>query len=191
MQGRRHSPSALAATALGMFVGVALLGPVTTSAAGAPAPYGHGLATLTAVHLPKHTNPAPNPVSGFPESWGLTRHDALLIGAGLLITLLLLVILVLRVRRRRRAGVVRVSDHLPPAFPQSAESWRGTGMVEEPFGPLPKFQASTVVVVPTQETGWHPVQGDRTRIAYWDGTKWSSYRRWDGQQWVEATSTTV
>jgi hypothetical protein len=189
MQGRMHSPSALAATALGTFVSLALLGAATTQAAGSPAAYGHGVASAAA-HLPKRTNPAPNPVSGWPGSWGLTRHDLLLIGAGLLIAVLLLVILVLRVRRRRRASVVRVSDRLPPAFPQSAESWRGTGMVEEPTRPLPKFQASTVVL-PTQETGWHPVQGDPTRIAYWDGTRWSAYRHWDGRQWVEATSSTA
>jgi len=184
-----HSPSALAATALGIFASLALLGPVTTPAAGAPAADGRGLAAQAAIHLPKRTNPAPNPVSGFPESWGLTRHDLLLIGAGLLITVLLLVILVLRVHRRRRAVVVRVSDRLPPAFPQSAQSWRGTGMVEEPTRPLPRFQASTVVL-PTQETGWHPVQGDRTRIAYWDGTRWSAYRQWDGRQWVDAANPT-
>jgi len=185
-----HSPSSLAATALGTFVSLALLGAVTTPAAGSPLAHGPRFAAQTPVRLPKRTNPAPNPMSGFPGSWGLTRHDLLLIGAGLVIAALLLLILVLRVHRRRRATVVRVSDRLRPAFPQSAESWRGTGMAEEPTGPLPKFQASTVML-PPQETGWHPVQGDRTRIAYWDGTRWSAYRQWDGQQWVEATSTTA
>jgi hypothetical protein len=143
-----------------------------------------------ATKLPKRTNNAGNPLFGFPESWGLTRHDVLLIGAGLLIALLLLVVLGLRVRRRRRAQYVRVSDIAPRVFPQTAESWRGTGLAEEPTGPLPKFEPSTIVL-PAPERGWHPVEGDRARIAYWDGTRWAAFRQWDGQDWVEPTTTTV
>jgi hypothetical protein len=33
--------------------------------------------------------------------------------------------------------------------------------------------------------GWQPVAGDPTRIAYWDGTRFTAWKRWDGTDWVD------
>jgi hypothetical protein len=187
MQCRMHTRAAWIAA---LSASVSL---VVVAAAGPAGAARLSLATQAAhkaTKLPVRTNNAGNPISGFPESWGLTRHDVILIGAGFLIALLLLIVLGLRVRRRHKAEYVRVSDIAPRVFPQSAESWRGTGMAEEPVGPLPKFQPSQVVL-PAPERGWHPVEGDRARIAYWDGTRWAAFRQWDGNEWVEPTTTNV
>jgi len=178
MHARMHTVNV--ALAVGLGFGVSALGAAVQPASGATIATG----PLT------HTNSAPNPILGFPESWGLTRHDVVLIAAGLLIALLLFAVLFLRVRRRRRAAVSRVEQAPPRVFPQSAESWRGTGMIAEPTGPLPRF-APGMVVLSRPETGWHPVDGDPTRIAYWDGTCWAAVRLWDGQQWVEPTASTA
>lgn len=187
MHGRMHTKTMLALAsaltpAVAVLLGAGPAGAARLSLAAKAADHATGRLT--------HTNNAGNPFFGFPEAWGLSHHDVLLIGAGFLIALLLVVILGLRVRRRRRAEYVRVKDFAPRVFPQSAESWRGTGMVEEPTGPLPKFRPSEVVL-PGPERGWHPVEGDQARIAYWDGTRWAAFRQWDGQDWVEPTTAGV
>jgi hypothetical protein len=123
---------------------------------------------------------------GFPESWGLSSRGVTDIGAGLLIVLLLVITLVLRVRRRRQVEQVTPAPAQLHAFPRTAEAWRGSGVTEEPTGSLPKFEASSVVLPATQVTpGWHRVQGDPDRLAYWDGSTWSAYRQWDGLHWVD------
>jgi hypothetical protein len=143
----------------------------------------------TAAKLHHATQPIGNPILGFPESWGLTRKDLLDIGAGILIALLLVVVLVLRVRRRHRSEVAKAPQAKLRSFPQTAEAWRGSGLAEEPTGSLPKFEAGSVVLPTVQRApGWHPVQGDRTRLAYWDGSTWSAYLHWDGRQWVDPTT---
>ena len=140
----------------------------------------------TAARLHHATQPIGNPILGFPESWGLTRKDLLDIGGGILIALLLLVVLLLRVRRRRRSEVAKAPETKHRSFPQTAEAWRGSGLAEEPTGTLPKFEAGSVVLPTVQRApGWHPVQGDRTRLAYWDGSTWAAYLHWDGRQWVD------
>jgi hypothetical protein len=136
---------------------------------------------LLAATDPPHPAPA-----GFPESWGLTHSDVRDIIGGLIVALLLLVVLVLRVRRRRRANTLRAPEASHHAFPMTAESWRGSGLADESTAPLPRFEASSVVVSAV-ERGWHPVQGDATRLAYWDGARWSAFRQWDGTQWVDPT----
>ncbi len=139
-----------------------------------------------AASRPKTHMPA-TPVLGFPESWGLSHRDVIDIAAGLVIVVLLAVILILRVRRRR-GQVVRAPETRTQAFPTTAEAWRGSGLAEEPTGRLPKFEASSVVLPPLAVTpGWHPVQGDATRLAYWDGGSWTAFRQWDGHAWVDPT----
>jgi hypothetical protein len=188
MHGRMHTRAAWAALLpVGVGLTTALSG---TASAGAARLSLAQTAHHAATKLPKRTNSAGNPIFGFPESWSLTHHDVLDIVGGLLIALLLFVVLALRVRRRHRNEYVRVGDMAPRVFPVSAESWRGTGMAEESSAPLPRFQPSTVVL-PGPERGWHPVEGDRARIAYWDGSRWAAFRQWDGQEWVEPTAATT
>ena len=33
--------------------------------------------------------------------------------------------------------------------------------------------------------GWQPVDGDPTRIAYWDGIRFTAWKGWDGANWVD------
>jgi hypothetical protein len=125
--------------------------------------------------------------SGYP--WGLTHRDLLDIAGGL-VALLLLLVVVLRVRRRRREAVVNAPEPVHRAFPQTAESWRGSGLSEDSATPLPPFERSSFSIQ-TVGPGWHPVQGDPLRMAYWDGSDWSAFRQWDGHQWVDPTSITT
>lgn len=34
--------------------------------------------------------------------------------------------------------------------------------------------------------GWYPVQGDPHEQMYWDGIRWTTRIRWDGNAWVDA-----
>lgn len=45
--------------------------------------------------------------------------------------------------------------------------------------------APPVVPDPAPVPGWQPVNGDPTRIAYWDGTQFTAWKRWDGAGWVD------
>ncbi len=55
-----------------------------------------------------------------------------------------------------------------------------------PFASPPaaaRYAPPVAPVVP--EPGWQPVGGDPSRIAYWDGTRFTAWRRWDGSAWVD------
>ncbi len=132
---------------------------------------------------------APGPAS-ITKSLNITPHDLRLIEAGLAIVVLLAVVLVLRIRRRRRAE--KTADPRPEthAFPTTNEAWRGSGMVEESTQRLPAFQAGEVVA-PTMGPGWHPIQGDRLKLGYWDGVRWTAHLEWDGRQWVDPKAVNV
>jgi hypothetical protein len=179
MHGRMHTRCAAVAAGVTV-VASSLLTLVGTTVASAAVGATHGPAGTRL----RPTNPNPNPKQGFPESLGLTGQEARVIGAGLVVALLLLGILVLRVRRRRRAGIAPAAGANRRVFPQRAESFRGSGLALEAAGPLPKFTPSTLEL-PSRPPGWHPISGDPTRIAYWDGGQWAAYRLWDGRQWVE------
>lgn len=193
MHGRMHLRGiflvALATGALTLAAAAPALGATTTTSSSTTT---STTSTTTPTGGPVKTSKVGNPNQGFPESWGLTHHDLLLIGAGFLIAALLLLVLVLRVRRRRRADVVSTRAAPTHTFPVTAESWRGSGLTEEPTGKLPAFRASNVVIPPTTVSqGWHPVEGDSTRIAYWDGVRWAAFRQWNGTAWVDPTAVGV
>jgi hypothetical protein len=114
-----------------------------------------------------------------------SRHDIILIAAGLI--LLLVVVLFLRVTRRRRDMAAGSAAEPQRTFPPSADTWHSADLVRESNAPLPSFHQSEVVL-PTDAPGWHPVVGDQTKLAYWDGTQWAAYRQWDGQTWVDASA---
>ncbi len=46
----------------------------------------------------------------------------------------------------------------------------------------------TASTSPGLTVGWHPVNGDSQHIAYWDGTSFTSQRRWDGVSWADVPS---
>jgi hypothetical protein len=129
------------------------------------------------------------PLPGFPEAWGLSRQDVVDIAAGLLIVVLLTVVLSIRVGRRHRTEQATARAAPVPIFPATAETWRSTGLAE-PVGTLPRFEASTLVAPHTARSpGWYPVHGDPGRLCYWDGSSWTAAVRWDGQRWVDSTTT--
>ena len=41
------------------------------------------------------------------------------------------------------------------------------------------------MVLPQTTPGWHPIQGDPSKLRYWDGTQWTGHLEWDGQQWAQ------
>jgi hypothetical protein len=51
--------------------------------------------------------------------------------------------------------------------------------------PSPFATAAPPTATATQAPGWQQVDGDPTRIAYWDGSKFTAWKRWDGSAWVE------
>ncbi len=119
------------------------------------------------------------------KTLNITPHDLHLIEAGLAIVVLLAIVLVLRIRRRRRADRVtrpRADTH---TFPSTNEAWRGSGLVEDSTSRLPAFQAGELLR-PTIPPGWHPLQGDPSKLRYWDGSRWTAQLEWDGRQWVDA-----
>jgi hypothetical protein len=113
------------------------------------------------------------------------RHDITLVAAGVIV--LLIIVFLLRVTRRRRETAVTTIAEPQHTFPHSADTWHGADLTRVSNAALPSFRR-TQVVLPTVAPGWHPVQGDQTKLAYWDGTRWTAYRQWDGQQWVDAAS---
>jgi hypothetical protein len=40
-------------------------------------------------------------------------------------------------------------------------------------------------VRPAAAPGWQSVDGDPARIAYWDGARFTAWKRWDGANWVD------
>jgi len=114
-----------------------------------------------------------------------SRHDISLLAAGVIV--LLIIVFILRVTRRRRETAATTHAEPQHTFPQSADTWHDADLSRESNAALPSFH-QTQVVLPTVAPGWHPVQGDQTKLAYWDGTRWTAYRQWDGQQWVDAAS---
>jgi hypothetical protein len=61
----------------------------------------------------------------------------------------------------------------PSASPSAAAA---PGAFAPPAAPTPP---------PAAEPGWQPIDGDPTRIAYWDGSEFTARKRWDGSNWVD------
>jgi hypothetical protein len=52
--------------------------------------------------------------------------------------------------------------------------------------PEPAAAAPTVPTAPTvPSVGWHPIENDPHRQAYWDGASWTYQKRWNGTAWVD------
>ncbi len=135
--------------------------------------------------LARLTPGGPGPeTASITKSLNLTPHDVRLAEGGLAIVVLLAVILVLRVRRRRRGVAASAPKAATHAFPTTDEAWRGSGLVEESTGRLPAFHQSEVVI-PGITPGWHEMHGDRSKLGYWDGSRWTAQLEWDGHQWVD------
>lgn len=137
------------------------------------------------------------PSGGFPMPGGSSPLlIALIVAAGVILAGLAFRM----VRSRRRAGSASMAlvtgpfgQPLASLFRQqhgdmSTYPQRINQSVTQPTPDLPPFRPGGVVQSPVSP-GWHPVAGDQTNLAYWDGTQWTAYRQWNGQQWVDPVST--
>jgi hypothetical protein len=144
----------------------------------------------TEVESLAHQEAAAIPAGGFAGSGASSGNEFLFIGVGAVVVVLFAVIFVKRGRRRTAIAVLGGESYCLPetASPpihvvpsaESATSFPPFAMGQS-LPPLDLGETPTTTVAP----GWHPIQGDRTRIAYWDGNSWSAYRQWNGEQWVE------
>jgi len=71
------------------------------------------------------------------------------------------------------AGAAARSTFAPPTAPSPS-------VASSPFA-APSAPVTRGGLAP----GWQPVDGDPTRIAYWDGTRFTAWKRWDGANWVD------
>jgi len=100
------------------------------------------------------------------------------------------------VRRRRPVPAFAVSNQTFQRLPEATYAPLTTVPVTRSSTPPPSFQVGASppplntgeVAAPTITPGWHRVEGDPMKAAYWDGEKWTAYRQWNGQQWVSLTS---
>jgi hypothetical protein len=138
------------------------------------------------------------PTGGFSVASGSSSDLFLLIGAGAAVVLG--AVLFVLWRRRRAAGIAGAGPYQP--FLPTASSWSpapaysapgeaspaaatNTRQPTETTAPLPSFRPAPAAA-PAVAPGWHPLPGDPTKTAYWDGTQWAAFRQWDGHQWVDA-----
>ena len=50
-------------------------------------------------------------------------------------------------------------------------------------GATPTYPPAPVATPPPSPVGWYPVQGEPGMRAWWDGSAWTGYIRWDGFAW--------
>jgi hypothetical protein len=82
-------------------------------------------------------------------------------------------------------GVVPHSTFAPPAAP-SPSAPDSPFAAPSPFAtPSTPVAPSTSVAPAAQAPGWQAADGDPTRIAYWDGSRFTAWKRWDGANWVD------
>jgi hypothetical protein len=146
------------------------------------------------------------PPGGFAVGSASSKSTLVLIGAGIAIVAVAAVIVV---RRRRQTGLTNPLADAPQPFPSTANSWNATpayspvdsaspapaAVARQPtevMAPLPAFRpvapVAPAAAAAAAAPGWHPLPGDPTKTAYWDGTQWAAFRQWDGQQWVDAAA---
>jgi Protein of unknown function (DUF2510) len=79
------------------------------------------------------------------------------------------------------------SPYVVPGAATSDDPWSGggdPGWVSPLGAPPPPAAPSDAGAV--SAPGWYPEGGDNSVMRYWDGTKFTGRRRWDGTAWVEA-----
>jgi len=90
---------------------------------------------------------------------------------------LIVFLLVARSRARMPAPVQALGGPLSSGVPTAY----GT-----PSYSAPSYSAfAPPAAPPAAEPGWQPVNGDPTRIAYWNGSQFTAWKRWDGSSWVD------
>jgi hypothetical protein len=68
----------------------------------------------------------------------------------------------------------------------------GGAAVQAPYGASREVQhppgyalGAAVLDEPALAAGWHPVGGDPCYVRYFDGTRWTEEKRWDGASWYD------
>jgi hypothetical protein len=133
--------------------------------------------------------------AGLGGSGGSSGNDLPYILLGVAVVVLFVAAFVV-VRRRRAVPAFAVADQTFQRLPETTYTQPTAVSVTRSSPPPPSFQVGVSpppfniagVAAPTITPGWHPVDGDPTKVAYWDGEKWAAYRQWDGLQWVDSTA---
>jgi hypothetical protein len=123
-----------------------------------------------------------------------TSSNSTLVGAVVLavVVALVVVVVVLLVQRSRRA---KSSSPTAPWTGGGLSPAGGTGAWQGDAPAVVSPAPVAAVVMPEQAAaasgqqappGWHPISGDPHHVGYWDGSRWTAQRRWDGQAWVDA-----
>lgn len=87
--------------------------------------------------------------------------------------------------RFRRTSAGHGSVSFMPIRSELIQTLRYSGVQVIEAGVSAPSSDSGRVAGGTGAPGWYPVGGDNRRIAYWDGVKWTAYRKWDGLHWVD------
>jgi hypothetical protein len=115
------------------------------------------------------------PAGGVPATPGGSSNRSLYVAGFAVVVIGAAALLVLH---RRRAGQGGAAVPVYQSAGSSGSSWN----------PAPAPAVTPSDTAPAVAPGWHPLPGDPTKTAYWDGTQWAAYRQWDGQQWVDAAA---
>jgi hypothetical protein len=65
----------------------------------------------------------------------------------------------------------------------STGAWGTPAPYPAPGQPPPASQPAPAPAA--MQPGWQPVAGDPYRQAYWDGSRWTAQKRWDGTNWID------
>lgn len=139
--------------------------------------------------------PAPVGDSG---SSSRSSRIGFIVGVGVLIVVVGAIVFLLIARSKSRmpapvqalggrAGAAPYSPFAAPAaspFPTPGAAPPGSPYATSAPAPSP-FAAPVAPTPPAAAPGWQPIDGDPTRIAYWDGTTFTAWKRWDGSAWID------
>lgn len=114
--------------------------------------------------------PAPGQSSGSSGSDSSNTELFVIVGIVLAVGAAMLIVVISRSRRQMPTPVQALSTPVGTASHST---------FAPPTAPTPP--AATGGLAP----GWQPVDGDPTRIAYWDGNRFTAWKRWDGANWVD------
>ena len=132
---------------------------------------------------------------GASSSGGGGGTPYVLYGLAGVVILIVLSVLVARVRLRRvRTATPAIgfsapdpwataqNGHAPPVHASATRS------PAEPRAGAAAAGAGPAAEAERTETaaGWRPDPLDPTRLNYWDGTRWTARKRWDGSDWLDA-----
>jgi hypothetical protein len=126
--------------------------------------------------------PAPGQSSGNSDSSNAGLF--VIVGIVLAVGAAMLILVISRARRQMPTPVQALSTPVGTASPSTFAPPAAPPAASSPFG-APLTAPSAPAAAGGLAPGWQPLDGDPTRIAYWDGIRFTSWKRWDGASWVD------